>query len=159
MEQINYFEVEKKIDKQDILDFQFSIECEFPKDFIDHYLKHNGGYPNANWSEGEEINYPFEHFLSIKYGVHTIEKKLKEFNEIGFDYGKKIIFAIKDIRYTFFIDTDITTEDYGKIYVRKPQYIKELKTFDISKGTWEYHCPNFTEFLNGLNQINYKPRI
>ena len=159
MELINYTEVEKKLSDQDILDFQISINSELPKDFIEHYLKYNGGYPDANWSEGEGVNYPFEYFLSIKYGENTIEKKLEEFDREKFNYGKKIIFAIKDIRYTFYIETDIASEDYGRIFVRIPKYMKELRKYDISKGTWEYHCSNFTEFLNGLNQINYKPRL
>lgn len=157
MEKIEFTETEKILSLLEITDFENTIKSKLPKDFIFHYLKYNGGYPNANWSAGEDINYPFGHFFSIKYGENTIEKQLKEFDLIGFDYGKKIIFAIKDIRYTFFIET--ASENQGQIFVRKPKYIQELKVYDIAQGSWEYHCANFTEFLNGLNQINYKPRI
>ena len=157
MENLDFKYNEKGISINDICELEEQIGSKFPNGFVKHYLQFNGGYPNANWSAGEEINYPFGYFLSIKHGKETIKDKLNEFQNIGFDYGTKIIFAIKDIRYTFYID--LSDEFYGQIFVRSPKYIKELKQFDISKGTWEYHCATFADFLSGLNQINYKPII
>jgi len=113
-------------------------------------LKYNGGFPNANWSEGEEINYPFGNFLSIKYGDDTIEKKIMEFKNLQFDFGSKIIFARKETLFSYYID--VSSENYGQIFVRC------LKKRDIKNGTWEYHCASFSDFLNGLNQINYKKK-
>jgi len=155
MENLVFTLVENKLTINDICELEDFLGLKFPIEFVNHYLQFNGGYPNANWSSGEEINYPFGYFFSIKYGKETIEEKLEEFKTLGFDYGAKIIFAIKDIRYTFYID--LSKDTYGQIFVRKPKYIKEKKNYDLLEGTWEYHCANFTDFLNGLNQINYKP--
>lgn len=150
MEKIIIELTEKQITDTDFFEFEERLNIKFPDEFKDHYLKYNGGSPNANWSEGEEINYPFEKFLSIKYGNDTIENKIKEFQEVEFDFGKRIIFATKGILYTYYID--LSSENYGQIFVRI------LKTKDIKNGRWEYHCANFSEFINGLNQINYKKK-
>lgn len=156
MDKIEFRKTEQPLSLSDINEFEKLIKGKLPEDFKNHYLKYNGGYPNANWSEGLELNIPFEFFLSIKYGENTIEKELLTLNNIGLDYEQKIIFATKDIRFNFYID--ISQENYGKIFVRKPKYVKESKSYDIILGYWEYHCENFTQFLNGLNQINYKEK-
>ena len=155
MENLDFKYNEKVISINDICELEEQIGLKFPDEFVKHYMQFNGGYPNANWSEGEEINYPFGYFFSIKYGKKTIKDKLDEFQSIGFDYGTKIIFAIKDIGYTFYID--LSDEFYGQIFVRIPKYIREEKQYSLSKGRWEYHCETFADFLSGLNQINYKP--
>lgn len=113
MDKIEFRKTEQPLSLSDINEFEKLIKGKLPEDFKNHYLKYNGGYPNANWSEGLELNIPFEFFLSIKYGENTIEKELLTLNNIGLDYEQKIIFATKDIRFNFYID--ISQENYGKI--------------------------------------------
>ena len=150
MENLVFELTEKQITDKNFQEFEEMLNIKLPDEFKKHYVKYNGGFPNANWSEGEEINYPFDNFLSIKYGENTIEKKIQEFQNLQFDFGSKIIFAMKELLYYYFID--VSSENYGQIFVRR------LKTRDIKNGKWEYHCANFSDFLNGLNQINYKKR-
>ncbi|NDV65020.1 SMI1/KNR4 family protein [Bacteroides sp. 224] len=151
MKKITFRKCEQVLADQDITNLENRLGAKLPEDFVAHYKKHNGGYPNMNWSSGVEINYPFESFLPITYGEDTIEKKLQEFDNIGFNYGTKIPFAVIEIEDVFCID--LSEEYYGQIFVRVPKYVKG--EYNLHKGDWEYHCASFTEFLEGLNQINY----
>lgn len=141
----------QRITKEDILNFENKFQIELPIDFKEHYLKYNGGEPLENWSKGDEFNFPFQNFLSIKNGENSIENRMKGFEDIGFDCEDKIVFASKGRIYTFFISVEQST--YGQIFVRKP------KIADIREGTWIFHCNNFTNFLNGLNYIEVKKKV
>lgn len=153
MQNLRFEQCRQSLTREDIASFEKLTGATLPQDFVNHYLKYNGGHPNANWSSGEEINYPFESFLSITYGENTIQDKLREFKSSGFDYGSRIVFACTDVRYFFCID--LSDLYYGQIFVRKPKFISKTQSYDLAKGEWEYHCAGFTDFIAGLNAINY----
>lgn len=139
MENLEFKAIGDNLTDKDIADFQSQFGIVLPEDFVLHYLKYNGGWPNADRSEGDELDYPFEYFLSIKYGNNTIEKKMEELSNNGIDCTERIAFAINDLDNTFHLCTD--KENYGNVYV-----------YDSG---WEYHCESFGDFINGLQQSKF----
>jgi len=133
----------KKLTEQDITDFQQNFKIHLPDDFVKHYLSFNGGFPNANWSDGIENNCPLRHFFSITYGEDTIEKRAKELELLDV-----LPFAMNKIKGYFCIG--INDENYGQIfYYRKRPIVKNYKeTYDMNEI--ELHCSNFSTFLSNF---------
>lgn len=94
-----------------------------------------------NWSEGIDLNIPFDGFLPLKHGVKTIEENI----ELGLQNGM-VIFAINAIGTLFFIS--ILPETFGLIYSKRSNS-EELRM----------HCESFSQFLEGLNYIKVKYKL
>lgn len=141
-EELKFRLTEKDIKINDLEDFQNTFKINLPKDFINHYLKYNGGWPNANRSAGLEFEYSFEHFFSIKFGEDTIENRIRDLALQGYDSPPKIPFAINDLDNIFFLFTN--DENYGQIFVS-----------DNGCDEWDYHSKSFTDFLKGLKKNNF----
>lgn len=130
---------EKKLTEKDIVEFQEKYKINLPEDLIAFYKENNGGWPNADTSEGDEYSCLFQFFLPITYGDFTIEKKMTELIVENKEYFYKIIFGVNDSGATFHIS--VSSEDYGHVY--------------INDGSWVYHCSSFTCFLRGLKQSKF----
>lgn len=134
---------EQALTDKDIQTFMAYHNVELPDDFINHYLKHNGGWPNANWSVGEENIIPFTHFLSIKYGERTINKAIVDITNQQLGLGNRMPFAVNAIGGYYFIATDV--EDFGRIF-----YARIIASEDKKKKLldWQNHCVNFSDFMS-----------
>ncbi len=148
MNNLIFKNVEKTLTNEDLKEFENKFSVKLPDDFTQHYMKYNGGLPNANWSDGDECNVPIELFLPIKYGENTIEAKMKEYADIGFNTQNKIVIASsKEDLYMYFLSLE--EETFGQIFYRK-------NLIDIKKSEWIFHCENFNKFVEGLNYIGKK---
>lgn len=66
-------ESEKRLNQQEIVDFEESYNLSLPEDYKGFLLDNNGGYP------AQELyfkNHPIDGFLSMKYGDNNIEKNI-----------------------------------------------------------------------------------
>ena len=145
MEKVNnltYYYEEHIITQYDIDEFTARHNVRLPKDFINHYLNHNGGWVNANWVDGDQEMVPFTHFLSIQYGMDTIDKAIDDIVEQQLGLGDRMPFAVNNIGGYFFIATD--GEDFGRVF-----YAEIIPSEDGMKKLldWKDISVNFTEFM------------
>ncbi|SHL56133.1 SMI1/KNR4 family protein [Myroides odoratimimus] len=134
-------EKEKDLTIEDVKKIEDIYKITLPTDFVEFYLSCNGAKTLENWSEGIDLNIPFDGFLSLKYGVKTIEENI----ELGLQKGM-VIFAINAIGTLFFIS--ILSETFGMIYSKRSNS-EELRL----------HCESFSQFLEGLNYIKVKYKL
>ena len=78
VENVTFQRSAQSLSEKDIIEFENSLNIRLPESFIEHYKMYNGGFPNANWSEGEKLICPLFYFFSIKYGDDTIEKRTQD---------------------------------------------------------------------------------
>ena len=143
---VTYQLEEQALNEQDIQNFMAHHNVELPGEFINHYLKHNGGWPNANWNWGiEEGIMAFTCFLSIKYGEHTIDKAITEISKQNLGLGNRMPFAVNALGGYYFIATD--REDFGLIL-----YAEIIPSEDGKKKLldWKEHSKSFSDFLGGF---------
>lgn len=82
-----------------------------PKDFKEHYIKYNGGFPTEESAEANPS--PLHGFNSIKYGVLPIETLLEDYAEQNIQFSKKVPFAY-DARDNLFVLFLEDNESYGR---------------------------------------------
>jgi hypothetical protein len=137
----------KQLTRQDINDFEENSGIKLPEDFINHYLQFNGGFPNANWSNGIKFNLPLFYFFPIKHSGNTVEKILQELKLTDL-----LPFAMNKIMRYFCLGTG--KDNYGKIFyfakgakAPKPDIRDALEEIEL-------HCGNFSEFIQNLQRDN-----
>lgn len=105
-------ESEKKINLDDIRNFENCNNLALPNDFIDFYLINNGGY----LPEADEPNpFLFGGFFSFSHGKLPIEKRYKELLEDWPNLLGMIPFAYDDGGNLFLIST--VSESYGEVKI------------------------------------------
>lgn len=134
----------------------------FPVELVAHFVRWNGGRPNANWVQSEDaeapgedepgLNCPIDYFLPVTGAPRTVFSVREELRELGLDVAYRFPLAERGRSYTYWIDLDPGPESYGRIVRRKPK-----RSSDLLIGRWLYFCIDFQAFLGGLNRINYKP--
>ena len=112
-----FLETSTPVSKTDIEQIEITLGIVFPKDFVDHYLVYNGGYPQPDtykWSNGASTT--VNTFYSLKYvGFGKIEEAYENlvFKEKYLPLGF-IIFATDDGGNFFCLSA--RQIDYGKVY-------------------------------------------
>ena len=65
---MDFLEVSKQLTKDELIEIENELDISFTKDFKEHYLENNGGYPVKRyflWPD--EAKTRINHFFSIKY--------------------------------------------------------------------------------------------
>lgn len=129
-------ESEKNVSLDDIRNFETSNKIALPKDFIDFYLRNNGGYlPEEN----EPNPFLLGGFFSFSHGKHPIEKRYKELLEDWPNLLGMIPFAYDDGGNLFLIST--VSESYG-----------EVKIWLIDENELDKVSASFSSFINKLKK-------
>lgn len=128
------------IEESDLLDLENKYNFKFPKDIKQFYLQHNGGRLERYCYIAEDGPYYFSYFFSIKYGLSSLDTKLKlnyfddwwpkEFIPFGYDGGGNT--------FCFHVET-------GKIY-----YLYEDDYDDDGNVPIVYLAPDFLSFINNM---------
>ena len=133
---------EKALTREEIEAFQEEIGLTLPKEFIEFYLKTNGGYPPFDAIEGVEYVYAIDWFLPIKYGELTIDRVMQDNIKQGVDIQGKVPFAADPADNVFVLS--LAPADYGSIYLFGHEN-------DPSEpASYEFICSSFTDFITGL---------
>jgi SMI1-KNR4 cell-wall len=69
---MKFLELSKKLDYEELKEVEEQLGVPFTQDFIDHYIKYNGGYPTKRyylWPDGVKTR--INHFFSIRYDGFT----------------------------------------------------------------------------------------
>lgn len=135
--------LEKQLKESDFIDLEVIIDTKLPCEFINHYLKYNGGYPTEK--EAEENPTPLHGFNSIKYGKLTIEQLIKDYEKQDYFFGKKIPFAF-DAGDNHFILSLEDGDTYGKVYFL-PHEWEIIDGEYVMANDFEFVTNSFTEFL------------
>lgn len=133
---MNITETEMAITESEITKLESYLGCKLPSEFISHYLKFNGGFPDCDTLSGKDNIFSIDGFLPIKHGALTIESlrrdmagqlQMSDFIPFANDAGGNI----------FVINLGIN--DYGNIYL-------------VAADTGEviFVCSSFSDFLNGM---------
>ena len=144
-----FFQTSQSLTDEDLNKIENDFKFELPKEFKDHYLKYNGGYPEKDafiWNTGERTT--LNTFFSIKYpGFISLEST---YQSLVLDEkilpGSIIPFATDDGGNFFCISAKETT--YGSIYYYNHEHYNEQNKEEaltlINKS--------FNEFLNALDK-------
>ncbi len=134
---MNSENIQKKLSKNDFVDLERIVGSTLPKEFIEHYMKYNGGSPTEELAEANPS--PLHGFNSIKYGALSIETLLKDYAEQNIYFGKKIPFAY-DAGGNLFVLSLEDDDTYGKVFFIGHEF--------VSEQNYEFVSDSFTEFVN-----------
>ena len=154
VENVTFRNSEQKLSEQEILDFEKDLCVKLPDFFVKHYKNFNGGFPNANWSEGVNFTCPLRHFFSIKYGEETIERRIKELENLN----GLLPFAMNKIMGYFCIGTD--EKNLGQIFYYRKRPVPKIdykKMYDMNEV--ELHCSDFQSFLKNLQTDQFYDKV
>ncbi len=75
---IKFENIKQDLSLEEISTFEKEYNVKLPKEYIEHMLKFNGGYPIKDVYFDR---YPIDGFRPIKYGNHTVEADIKSLSE------------------------------------------------------------------------------
>lgn len=133
---MKFEQTEQQITGFEISEFEKTNEINLPKDFVQHYLSYNGGYPPYEYVKGVKNIFTINGFNSIKYGSLPIEQIIADYKKSGIIFEKKIPFAFDNGGNVFLISEN------GQIYIIEAEFLKD-KNFILVSET-------FTDFLNSF---------
>lgn len=131
---------EKSISLEDFSNFEAGFSRLLPVSFRDHYLAHNGGFPEADLINGEKQTFSIDGFISIKYGVLPIEKLLAQM--ITLLPKKDFVPFANDSGGNIFI-LSLADHDYGCVYLitaGENERIYVSKSFESFIGGFTNSC-------------------
>lgn len=128
----------QSLSRSEIDSFSKKNDLVLPQDFINFYLKFNGGRPSHKYFK----NYCLSFFIPIKYGLteNTIEYLIKELSEGDFLPQGYLPFANDSGGWYFCLDLNET--NYGSVYVIRNDMADESPVFV---------APNFKDFIENLS--------
>jgi len=109
-----------------------------PREFIEFYVKNNGGYPPFDSIEGDEYVYAIDYFIPLA----TIDRLIRDNVGEGVDIKGRIPFAADPADNVFVLS--LAPEDNGTVYLFGHEN-------DPGEGSsFEFICRSFTDFITGL---------
>ena len=133
---MEFEQTEEQITGFDISEFEKTNEINLPKDFVQHYLNYNGGYPPYEYVKGVKNIFTINGFNSIKYGSLPIEQLIADYKKSGIIFEKKIPFAFDNGGNIFLISEN------GQVLIIEAEFLED-KNFILVSET-------FTDFLNSF---------
>lgn len=129
---------EKALTEEEILAAAEEWGVTLPKEFIDLYIKSNGGYPPFDAVEGDEYVYEIDYFIPFA----TIDRLIRDSVGQNVDIKGKIPFAADPADNVFVLS--LAPDDYGSIYLFGHEN-------DPAQGSsYAFVCSSFTDFITGL---------
>lgn len=142
--------ISQDITKSEIELIEQEVGIKFPKSFIEHYVRNNGGVPENPYfySADSDIEIEVQLFLPLKYksldlNIETIEHKYMLFNQKSELMKMYMPFA----------------NDYGAnpicININNGViYIVYMDMGELSERCFKYLCSDFTTFIAGLSEYS-----
>lgn len=140
--------ISQEFTKSEIEFIEKKVGLTFPKSFIEHYVRYNGGVPASpyTYSAESDIEIEVQLFLPLKYkspevNIETIEHKYMLFNQKSELMKMYIPFA----------------NDYGAnpvcININTGEiYIVYMDMGELSERCFKYLCNDFNTFVAGLSE-------
>ncbi len=146
---MNFLETCPALTRADISEIGKDLSIVFPDEFIAHYLKYNGGYPEGDtysWKTGGTTT--VNTFFSLKYdGFVNLENTYKNLALLENYFPLGIVpFAVDDGGNFFCISA--RKIDFGRIYFLENEH------YNIQNKELEYLTPvenSFKDFIDGLS--------
>ncbi|CVK17269.1 SMI1 / KNR4 family (SUKH-1) [Apibacter mensalis] len=139
-----------KLTIEDIQEVENLIHLNFPKDFIDHYLKYNGGVPPRTYFYMEEYETFVEisSFKSIKYKSDSEDPRIEDtYQNLSIEKNiipKNMLPFAMDWGGNLFC-MNVETEDIYIIYL-------DLGEVNESNGSIRFLINGFSNFLDNLEE-------
>jgi SMI1 / KNR4 family (SUKH-1) len=145
---MNFLETSPQLSRADISEIEKDLSIVFPNDFVSHYLKYNGGYPegdNYSWKTGGTTT--VNTFCSLKYeGFGNLENTYKNLALLENYFPLGIIaFAVDDGGNFFCIS--VRKKDFGKVYYLNNDHYE----VGAEESALTFLENTFTDFLDGLS--------
>ena len=129
-------DAEQSITVEEFSEFESRFMSGLPASFKNHYLVGNGGFPDAEFVNGESNIFSIDGFIPIKYGSLPIERLLREM-QTSLPKESFVPFA-NDSGGNIFILL-LNEKEYGAIY---------LITADTNEMV--YVSRSFDDFIAGM---------
>src|SRR5664279_2700937 len=114
---MKYLETSQTLNRADISEIEKELSIVFPDDFVAHYLRYNGGYPESDaYKWRDEGATTVNAFLSLKYnGFGNLENTYKNLALLERYFPLGIVpFALDDGGNLFCIS--VRENNFGKVY-------------------------------------------
>lgn len=131
-------DTDKKISKEDFIEFEKKVGKKLPDSMMCFYLKYNGGQPNLSCVHDKHRIFPFNSFCSLEEIVNSLNWFDEEALPSEFKVGELLHFAYDPGSGNYAISLRDT--DFGKIYF---YVLEEIATI---YGEWD----SFEIFLNSF---------
>jgi hypothetical protein len=133
-----YEGAEKALSREEIEGIAAEWGLTLPKEFIDFYIKNNGGFPPFDAVEGDEYVYNIDYFIPLV----TIDRLIRDNVGQGVDIHGKIPFAADAADNVFVLS--LAPDDYGNVYLFGNE------NDPVEGSSYAFVCSSFTDFITGL---------
>lgn len=138
---MKFEQYEQQLTAEELTAFEYQYDIALPKDFKEHYLQYNGGYPPYENVKGKQHLFTINSFYPIKYGVLPIEKIISDYEKSGIVFEDKILFAYDNGGNIYLIS--VAQNTYGYIYIVEAERAEDKAFVLVSES--------FTDFLNSFH--------
>lgn len=138
---MKFEQYEQQLTAEELTAFEYQYDIALPKDFREHYLQYNGGYPPYENVKGKQHLFTINSFYPIKYGVLPIEKIISDYEKSGIVFEDKIPFAYDNGGNIYLIS--VAQNAYGYIYIVEAERAEDKAFVLVSES--------FTDFLNSFH--------
>ena len=138
---MEFEQYEQQLTEEELSAFEYQYDVALPKDFKEHYLQYNGGYPPYENVKGKQHRFTINSFYPIKYGVLPIEKIISDYEKSGIVFEDKIPFAYDNGGNIYLIS--VAQNTYGYIYIVEAERAEDKAFVLVSES--------FTDFLNSFH--------
>ena len=128
---MEFEQYEQQLTAEELSAFEYQYDMALPKDFKEHYLQYNGGYPPYENVKGKQHRFTINSFYPIKYGVLPIEKIISDYEKSGIVFADKIYLI------------SVAQNTYGYIYIIEAECAEDKAFVLVSES--------FTDFLNSFH--------
>jgi hypothetical protein len=130
-------ESEQSLSLEEIQEFEKKNNVKLPQEFVNFYLKYNGGIPTHEYYNGYALIY----YMPIKYGdeVNRIDYKIISLKDAELLPERFIPFSYDSGGWYFALD--LNEANYGAVYVIRN---------DMGDDHPVFVAPSFKELLEGL---------
>ena len=137
---MEFEQYEQQLTAEELTAFEYQYDIALPKDFKEHYLQYNGGYPPYENVKGKQHLFTINSFYPIKYGVLPVEKIISDYEKSGIVFEDKIPFAYDNGGNIYLIS--VAQNTYGYIYIVEAERAGDKAFVLVSES--------FTDFLNSF---------
>ena len=146
---VTYIRAKQPVSREEIAELEQRFNFAFPPEFVEHYLLHNGGRPEAKYLVKDDVTFILRDFHPIKHGVPGCL-----FESVFFDVkvDRKLLpahlvpFACDPGDDYFCFST--REEDYGAIWMYRWDY------YDEPDRAVEFLAGSLPEFLAALVAVD-----